>query len=60
MDLDDRLRGVPKPDGTRMDELPRRLGLAHVAGAEEWMRKHSGRGLTANELAGVVTRFELS
>jgi hypothetical protein len=33
-DLDDRLRGVPKPDGTRLDELRRRLRLAYMGGAE--------------------------
>ena len=27
-DLDDRLRGVPKPKGTRLDELRQRLRLA--------------------------------
>jgi hypothetical protein len=28
-DLDDRLRGVPKPDGGRMDEMRRRMRLAY-------------------------------
>jgi hypothetical protein len=27
--LDDQLRGVPKPDGTWMEELPRRLRLVY-------------------------------
>jgi hypothetical protein len=42
-DLDDRLRGAPQPDGSRMDELRRRLRLAYVSGAEEW--SHEGLGL---------------
>jgi len=41
-DLDDRLRGVPKPDGTLLDELRRRLRLAYVDGAEEWSGKTAG------------------
>lgn len=45
-DLDDRLRGVPKPDGSRMDELRRRLRLAYVQGAEEWTEANVGRRLT--------------
>jgi hypothetical protein len=32
-DLDDRLRGVPKPDGTQLDELRRRLRFAGPARA---------------------------
>lgn len=56
-DLDDRLRGVPKPDGGRMDELRRRLRLAYIEGAEVWSREHTGRPLTTDELSRVVTRF---
>jgi hypothetical protein len=56
-DLDDRLRGIPKPDGTRMDELRQRLRLAYIEAAEEWTRDNVGRGLTGHELEGVLTRF---
>jgi len=35
-DLDDRLRGVPKPGSTRLDELRRRMRLAYIEGAEEY------------------------
>jgi hypothetical protein len=56
-DLDDRLRGLPKPDGTRMEELRRRLRLAYVDGAETWSQGANGRGLTPRELAGVVARY---
>jgi hypothetical protein len=41
-DLDDRLRDVPQPDGSQMDELRRRLRLAYVEGAEEWSRRELG------------------
>jgi hypothetical protein len=41
-DLDDLLRGVPKPDGTRLDELRQRLRLAYVDGAEEWAGRTLG------------------
>src|SRR5439155_4449625 len=56
-DLDDRLRGVPKPDGTRMDELRMRLRLAYLDGAESWSQAHVGRPLTRDELGRVVTRY---
>lgn len=56
-DLDDRLRGVPQPDGGQMDRLRRRLRLAYVGGAEQWARQESGRGLTAEELGSVTARF---
>jgi len=52
-DLDDRLRGVPKPDGTRLDELR----LAYVDGAEEWTRENVWRGLTRDELGRMIGRF---
>src|SRR6478736_305954 len=42
-DLDDRLRGVPKPDGTRMEERERRFRLTYLAGAEESSRERLGR-----------------
>jgi hypothetical protein len=54
--LDDRLRGVPHPDGSRLDELRRRLRFAYLQGAEEWTRENTGRGLTAGELEGVIAR----
>ena len=56
-DLDDRLRGVPKPDGSRMDELRRRLRFAYVQGGEEWMIEHVGRPLTRDELGRDIGRF---
>src|SRR4051794_20394663 len=56
-DLDDRLRGVPQPNGSRMAERERRLRLAYVAGAESWSRRSVGRALTEGELEGVVRRF---
>jgi hypothetical protein len=57
-DLDNRLRGVPKPDGGQMDELRRRLRLAYIEGAEGWSSKHVGRGLIEQQLAGVLDRYE--
>ena len=56
-DLDDRLRGVPKPDGGRLEELNRRLRQAYVAGAEEESRQQEGRGLTAEELERVLPHY---
>jgi hypothetical protein len=56
-DLDDRLRGVPKPDGTRLDELRRRLRFAYLDGAETWSREHVGRGLRRDELGRVIGRY---
>jgi hypothetical protein len=56
-DLDDRLRGVPQPDGNRMDELRRRLRLAYVDGAEEWTRANIGRSMGESELAGVIEHY---
>ncbi len=55
-DLDDRLRGIPKPDGGRMDELRRRLRLAYVDGAEEWTVANVGRRMTTDELGRVIGR----
>ena len=54
--LDDRLRGVPQPNGSRMAERERRLRLAYLEGTEEWSREKLGRGLTDGELEGVVRR----
>lgn len=56
-DLDGRLRGVPHPDGGRMDELRRRLRLAYVDGAETWQRENVGRSLTRDELGRVIGRY---
>lgn len=56
-DLDDRLRGVPKPDGTRMDELRRRLRLAYIDGAEAWTRRELDRSLSRDELGRVIGRY---
>lgn len=56
-DLDDRLRGVPKPDGTRLDAMRRRLRLAYVDGAEEWTAGNLGRRMTTDELGRVIGRF---
>jgi len=56
-ELDDRLRGVPHPDGGRLNELRRRLRLAYIEGAEDWSREHAGRGLTTDELRRVAARF---
>jgi hypothetical protein len=54
---DDRLRGVPQPDGSRMDELRRRLRFAYVQGAEEWAIQNGGRPMNPDELAGVLERY---
>jgi hypothetical protein len=56
-DLDDRLRGVPKPDGGRLEELNRRLRQAFVAGAEADTRRRLGQGLTAEELERALRRY---
>jgi hypothetical protein len=56
-DLDNRLRGVPKPDGTPMDELRRRLRLAYVDGADDWTRENRGRDLRTDELERVIARY---
>jgi hypothetical protein len=55
--LDDRLRGVPKPDGGRLDELRRRLRLAYVQGAEEWSERESGQPLSGDALACIASRY---
>jgi hypothetical protein len=56
-DLDDGLRGVPKPDGSRMDELRRRLRLAYVDGAEASSRETLDRGITSDELQRIIGRY---
>ena len=55
-DLNDRLRGVPKPNGGRMDELRRRLRMAYMEGAEASSQENVGRGLTTEELGRVIER----
>ena len=55
--LDDRLRGVPQPEGSRMAERERRIRLGYLDGAKSWSRETTGRGLTQSELEGVVTRL---
>jgi hypothetical protein len=55
--LDDRLRGVPQPNGSRMAERERRIRLAYLEGAEAWSRETTGRALSEDELDGVVRRF---
>ena len=42
-DLDDRLRGVPQPNGSRMAERERRFRLAYLGGAEQRSRDALGR-----------------
>src|SRR4051794_29599115 len=37
--LDDHLRGVPQPNGSRMAERERTLRLAYLDGAESWSRE---------------------
>jgi hypothetical protein len=56
-DLEARLRGNPPGDGSRLEELRRRLRLAYVDGAEEWSRENVGRGLTTDELGRVIGRY---
>jgi hypothetical protein len=55
--LDDRLRGVPRPDDGRLDELKQRLRQAFIQGAEEDSRRLLERGLTAKELERVLRRY---
>jgi hypothetical protein len=56
-DLDARLRGVPKPDGGRLEEPNRRLRQAYVAGAEEQSQRAEGRELTAAELERILGHY---
>lgn len=56
-DLSDQLRGIPKPDGDRMQELRARLRLAYLTGAEERSRKHIGPPLSESEAVRVIHRF---
>ena len=55
--LDDQLRGVPQPDGSRMEELNRRLRFAYLDGADERSREGHRRGLTADELERVLRDY---
>ena len=54
----DRLRGVPKRNGTRQDELRRRLRFAYLEGADDWAERELGRKLTADELEGVTGHYK--
>jgi hypothetical protein len=56
-DLDARLRGNPPADGSRLEELRRRLRLAYLDGAEEWTRQNVGRSLSTDELGRVVAMY---
>jgi hypothetical protein len=56
-ELDDRLRGVPQPDGSRTAERERRFRQSYRAGAEDQSRDTLGRGLTEEELEGVIRRM---
>jgi hypothetical protein len=56
-DLDDQLRDVPKPDGTALDAMRRRLRLAYLEGAEHFAR-HDGQALTGEQQVGVLARYE--
>ena len=56
-DLDYRLRGVPQPDGSRMEDRGRRFRQAYVAGAEDQSRERLGRCLTDDEVKRVIRRF---
>jgi hypothetical protein len=55
--LDDRLRGVPRPDGSRMAERDWRFRLTYLEGAEESSRESLGGGLTEDEMEDVIRRF---
>jgi hypothetical protein len=57
VDLDNQLRGVPRPDGGRMEELRRRVRLAYLDGAESWSRAEQGRGLDPEVLGRVIERY---
>ena len=57
-DLDSRLRGVPSPNGARIDALRHQLRMAYVDGAEAYSRESFDRGLTTNELGRIIERYE--
>lgn len=56
-DLNDQLRGVPQPDGSRTEELNRRLRFAYLDGAEEYALQAHARGLTTDELERVLRQY---
>jgi len=56
-ELDARLRGVPHPDGGRLDEPRRRLRFAYLQGAELWTVANRGRQLTEADLGRVLQRY---
>jgi len=51
-DLDDRLRGVPRSKGGRMDELRRRLRFRYVGGASNGRASTSGDDARATSSGG--------
>jgi hypothetical protein len=57
LNVNDRLRGVPQPHGSRMAERERRLRVAYLEGAEEFSQESTRRVLTESELEGVIRRF---
>ena len=57
-DLDERLRGVARPNRSRMDEFRHQLRMACVDGAEAFSRETLERGLTTNELGRLIQRYE--
>jgi hypothetical protein len=57
-DLDERLRGVPRPNRGRMDEFRHQLRRAYVDGAEAFSWETLERGLTTNELGQIIQRYE--
>jgi hypothetical protein len=56
-DLDARLRGAPKPNRDRMEELRRQLRMAYIEGAEAFSRETLDRALTPDELGRVIGRY---
>jgi hypothetical protein len=56
-DLDARLRGERSDGPRKLEELRATMRLAYLEGAERWARAELGRGLSSDELAGVIGRF---
>jgi len=57
-DLDERLRGVRRPNDDRLDELHRQLRMAYVDGARAFAGEALDRGLTTDELGRIIERYE--
>jgi hypothetical protein len=57
-DLDDRLRGVPPPDGTAIYRMRGRLRLSYVQGAGDWTQRELGRPMSGEELERVAKRYD--